>query len=179
MIGLEQGRVVLAPYDASWPELYEAQRARIVAAIGEMAAGIEHVGSTAVAGMPSKPILDVAVRLRRVEDVKGAVEALTDCGYGYRGEYGLPGRHFFVRGNPPTVHLHVAEPGTPHWERWLAFRDRLRSDRELASAYAGLKRELASRFAGDRDAYTKAKTPFIEAALRGKGYLNSGASPAH
>jgi GrpB-like predicted nucleotidyltransferase (UPF0157 family) len=42
----------------------------------------------------------------------------------------------------------------------------LRSDAILAGEYAELKRGLAAAHAADREAYTEAKGPFIEAALR-------------
>jgi GrpB-like predicted nucleotidyltransferase (UPF0157 family) len=43
----------------------------------------------------------------------------------------------------------------------LAFRDRPRADSSVAAEYAALKRELAARFAGDRESYTEAKSDFI------------------
>jgi GrpB-like predicted nucleotidyltransferase (UPF0157 family) len=43
----------------------------------------------------------------------------------------------------------------------LAFRDRLRADGAAAAEYESLKRELAARYAGDREAYTEAKAAFI------------------
>lgn len=48
-------------------------------------------------------------------------------------------------------------------DRRLRFRDRLRADPELAREYAALKRNLAARFADDREAYTEAKRQFIRA----------------
>lgn len=48
----------------------------------------------------------------------------------------------------------------------LAFRDYLRDRRDVAGEYAALKRDLASRFAHDREAYTDAKTEFILATVR-------------
>jgi GrpB-like predicted nucleotidyltransferase (UPF0157 family) len=55
--------------------------------------------------------------------------------------------------------------GGPFWLRHLAFRDRLRADPELAKAYFELKLRLASEHAGNRSAYTEAKSPFIESVL--------------
>ena len=63
-------------------------------------------------------------------------------------------------------HLHLVEAGSTRWHRYLRFRDRLRDDAHLASQYARLKTDLAIQFADDRDGYTRAKTDFIENALR-------------
>lgn len=49
--------------------------------------------------------------------------------------------------------------------RHLTFRDHLRSHPEDAMAYAALKRKLADQFRSDRDAYTQAKTKFVEDIL--------------
>ncbi|HEY7697213.1 MAG TPA: GrpB family protein, partial [Vicinamibacteria bacterium] len=53
--------IVIAPYDPRWPVFFEALREVIQRAMGELAARIEHVGSTAVPGLPAKPILDIDV----------------------------------------------------------------------------------------------------------------------
>ena len=62
-----------------------------------------------------------------------------------------------------THHLHLVPFSSPLWLERLAFRDRLRSDRDLASEYSELKRALAAKFKLDREAYTDAKTPFVAA----------------
>jgi GrpB-like predicted nucleotidyltransferase (UPF0157 family) len=90
------------------------------------------------------------------------------AGYTYRGEAGIPGRHYFRRGEPRSHHLHLVEQGSALWRDHLAFRDRLRAEPALAAAYGALKRRLASRHADDRAAYTEAKAPFIAAVLRGE-----------
>jgi GrpB-like predicted nucleotidyltransferase (UPF0157 family) len=84
-----------------------------------------------------------------------------------RGEAGIPGRHYFRRGDPRTHHLHLVEHGGALWRDHLAFRDRLCADAALAAEYGALKQRLALRHAGNRAAYTEAKAPFITAVLRG------------
>ncbi len=49
--------------------------------------------------------------------------------------------------------------------RHLVFREALRADPGLVKEYAALKQELARRFRNDREAYTLAKSDFIEAVL--------------
>lgn len=60
-----------------------------------------------------------------------------------------------------THHLHLVPVGSKRFEDELAFRDRLRNDPAVAEKYTALKRELATRFATDREAYTEAKAAFI------------------
>src|SRR4029453_17044025 len=47
--------------DPSWPQRFEVERDRIVRALGPVARRIEHVGSTSVSGLASKPVVDITV----------------------------------------------------------------------------------------------------------------------
>ena len=66
-LGLPRDTAVVEPYDPEWPVLFEEERCRIVAAVGHIVAGVHHVGSTSIPGMPAKPILDIAVLLHEFE----------------------------------------------------------------------------------------------------------------
>jgi GrpB-like predicted nucleotidyltransferase (UPF0157 family) len=78
-----------------------------------------------------------------------------------------PWRRFFVKiaDDHRRAHLHLMTAETPRWEQQLAFRDTLRGAPSLIRAYAELKRELATRHAIDREAYTAAKADFIHMVL--------------
>lgn len=166
-LGLTEDSVRVADYHPAWPCLFEQEKADLAAALNGQPVSIEHIGSTAVPGLAAKPILDIAIA---VDDLEAAaprvIAALEALGYTYRGEYGLAGRLYFVRGTPQrTHHLHVVTTGSPHWEQWLRFRDRLRTDPEAAGRYRTLKQALAEQFVENRPAYTQGKTDFIEAVL--------------
>ena len=159
--------VIIEDYDARWPERFEILRSRIGAALGSLAAAIEHVGSTAVPGLAAKPIVDIDVLLGSKSDLPGVVERLTMIGYAHQGDLGIPGREAFraPAGQFPH-HLYVCPPNSRAYLQHLAFRDYLRTHPENARAYGLLKRSLASRYGNDRDGYTQAKTEFIEAILQ-------------
>lgn len=163
--------VIIEDYDPSWPERFEILRSRIGAALGSLAAAIEHVGSTAVPGLAAKPIIDVDVLLRSEADLPRAIERLAAIGYAHQGDLGVPGREAFRA--PPSEfrhHLYVCPPDSKACRQHLTFRDYLRTHSEAARAYGLLKRSLASRHGSDRDGYTQAKTEFIEAImLRAEG----------
>jgi GrpB protein len=55
------GSIVVSDYDPNWPTLFEQERTRIKNALGSFALAIEHMGSTAVPGLPSKPIIDLLI----------------------------------------------------------------------------------------------------------------------
>jgi GrpB-like predicted nucleotidyltransferase (UPF0157 family) len=58
------------------------------------------------------------------------------------------------------------EADGPLWKDYLSFRDYLRAHAEAAGEFAALKRRLAARFAGDREAYMHAKSARVLEILR-------------
>ncbi len=165
-LGLPAGIVVLHPYTDDWPDLFSAEEARLRAAIGPFVLDIQHVGSTSIPGMPAKPIIDIAIAVRNFEEAAVNIPALADLGYRYRGENGIPRRHFFIRGEPRTHHIHMVEPDSADWRQLLLFRDRLRADTTLAQDYAALKQKLAGEFSEDRIKYLQGKAAWIGKVLR-------------
>jgi GrpB-like predicted nucleotidyltransferase (UPF0157 family) len=155
-------RVELVDHDPRWAALFEQERARLAAVFDGRAVGIEHVGSTSVPGLSAKPIVDILVGLREVSVTDAEIAAMERLEYEYLGEFGLPGRLYFRKGEPRTHHVHVVEHGGEHWERHLTFRDALRADPEERRRYDELKRRLAAE-GHPREVYTELKTPFIRA----------------
>lgn len=159
--------ITVVDYDPHWPALFETLRAEVAGALGDLALAIEHVGSTAVPGLASKPIIDIGVLLRSAADLDLAIERLAAVGYKHRGDLGVPGREAFaVPTGAPRHHLYVCPPDSTEYLRHVAFRDYLRSHGEAAKAYGELKRSLAMRFRDDREAYNVAKREFVESVLR-------------
>lgn len=166
MIGLERGTVKLAPYTTEWKRLFEQEKALLQAAVGDYVLDIQHVGSTSIPGMVAKSIIDIGIAVRSFEEATVCVKPIKQLGYEYRGEHGIPRRHFFVKGDPRTHHVHVNEIDSRDWENQVLFRDYLIRHPEIAQGYAELKMELAQRFPTDRQAYLDGKSPFIERVLR-------------
>jgi GrpB-like predicted nucleotidyltransferase (UPF0157 family) len=157
--------VVITDYDPSWPSLFASLANSVAAALGPVLVRVEHVGSTAVPGLPAKPIIDLDVVVQPA-DVAEAVRRLSGLGYVHRGDLGVTGREAFATpAGTPDHHLYVCPVGSPALAQHLRFRDALRADAALAAEYGLLKRHLAARFGSDRDGYCEAKTGFIRAAL--------------
>ncbi len=159
--------VDIVAFQDDWFDKYEQERLCLQAVVKDVAQGIEHIGSTSVRGLAAKPIIDIAVRLATVQQVPELLEALARLDYVYEGEYGLPGRHFFTKGEPRAFHLHLVDDTTNHWRRWIAFRDLLRRNPALCQAYQQLKCDLARKYRFDRALYSDSKSDFINAAVQG------------
>lgn len=158
--------VKLVDHDPAWPARFEAERARLVRVLALWLAGgdgpIEHVGSTAVPGMPAKPIIDIMAGARSLDAARGCIPSVEAAGYEHW-PYRPDVMHWFCRPSDVfrTHHLHVVPVGSRTWRERLAFRDALRDEPETARAYLELKRDLSARFRDDREAYTEAKSAFI------------------
>jgi len=162
--------VQIVDYNPLWPEQYEREKARVLEAIPEWVVAMEHVGSTAVPGLSAKPIIDIMIGMARLSDAEATFEPLRQLGYDYRPEFEIliPERRFFRKGpaEARTHHVHMVERDSAFWHDHLLFRDYLRSHPNVAKDYEALKRNLAARLGKERQAYTDAKTPFIQGILR-------------
>ena len=171
-------RLELIPYDPAWQARFEAEAARLRAAIGAHARGIEHIGSTSVVGMLAKPVIDVAVAVDSVAAADACVAPLGALGYEYRGMHGDdPARRYYVldREGRRAVQIHLWILPTPSWARHLGFRDLLRARPDVAEAYAREKRRVADAVAWDKTAYADAKGPLVQRVLREHGLLDAPA----
>jgi GrpB-like predicted nucleotidyltransferase (UPF0157 family) len=164
-LGLASGTLGFARDHAAWAQESAAEKRRLRAALGDRILAVEHVGSTAVPGVPAKPILDIQTGVLRFEDAVVCVPLMAALGYEYRGEYGIPRRHYFVKGDPRTHHVHMLEIHGEKWASMLAFRDKLRNRPELARIYAEAKARLAQTFPNDRAAYQEQKGDVIAQIL--------------
>jgi GrpB-like predicted nucleotidyltransferase (UPF0157 family) len=166
--------IIIEEYDALWPVQFDTIRSRIASALGTFAAAIEHIGSTAVPGLPAKPIIDLDILLHSTADLPAVISKLKALGYEHQGTLGIPGREAFrAPAHDVPHHLYVCLPGCQEYLRHIAFRDYLRTHPKDADAYASLKHNLSGRFSIDRDAYTQAKTEFIEKILRRANATNA------
>ena len=152
-------------YNPEWPRLYVAEKARILGAIGPWVSRIEHVGSTAVPGLAAKPIIDMCLVLADSSDEAGYVPALEAAGYTLWIREPDWFEHRLFKGPDTDVNLHVYPEGCQEIERYLLFRDRLRSNAADRELYERAKRELARRRWKYVQNYADAKSEVVEAII--------------
>ncbi|MBN2370824.1 MAG: GrpB family protein [Vicinamibacteria bacterium] len=165
-------QVALVPYDPSWPESFRLEKERLLSCLpSDLVRRIEHFGSTAVPGLSAKPIVDMLVEVADLSETRARIVPVLEArGYEYfwRPTFGddvPPFYAWFIKRDGAgrrTHHIHMVEASfTEHWDR-LLFRDHLIAHPDVARRYQELKIELASRHAGDRLAYARAKAAFID-----------------
>jgi len=163
-------RIELSEPDPRWPTMFDAEAKQIRVALGaDIIPRIEHVGSTAIPGIVAKPVIDILVLLPSDVKWERLISPLESLNYQYWKENPRHDRMFYVKGMPPrgkvrTHHVHVRKPEDAN--EMLLFRDHLIQHREVAKRYEALKRKFAEYHATDREAYTKAKTWFVNEVLR-------------
>ena len=159
--------IVLADPDPDWPRAFDIAQAEIAAILPEPPLLIAHIGSTAVPGLPAKPVIDIIALVADMEPAKAAMPGLEALGYQFRPAVSSAERMFLRRYGANGVrshHLHI-HTSADEVQRHVLFRDLLRADPHLRDAYLALKRDLARRHGGDRQAYAMGKDSFIDAAV--------------
>ena len=158
---------MVVPYSTDWPRLFEAEAEALRDALGNRVVAVEHVGSTAVPGLAAKPVLDLMIAVPSMESARALLSVVERLGYEHRPNGDAADRVFFAKGPATrrTHHLSLTTPGSGFWRAHVSFRDLLREDAGLASAYVALKRMLAEAHPGDRGSYTAGKEAFVMAAL--------------
>jgi len=160
--------IVVVPYDPIWPEKFKEAAAELASIFGSELISIHHIGSTSIPGLSAKPIIDIMPVVRDIERIDALNSVFEQHGYKARGEYGIPGRRYFVKGSDArrTHHVHSYVPDNPEVKRHLDFRDYLIAHPDEARRYANLKQDLARQFPHNIEGYMAGKDAFIKAIIQ-------------
>ena len=168
--------IAIQPYNPAWPKLAEAELKAIKIIAEKLPySSMEHIGSTAVPELSSKPIIDIFIVVPSIEDAERWVSPLEALGYLYWKENPDKSHLRFFKGMPPfgegrTHHVHIVADNNDTIEHRLLFRDILRRDKKIRLEYEALKVKLLQSNAEDRELYTENKTAFIKSVLNAHGY---------
>ncbi|WP_334638559.1 GrpB family protein [Sporofaciens sp. JLR.KK001] len=169
MIGLKRGSVKLISHQEEWNKNAEKVILKLKQLLGDAAVDIQHVGSTAIASIYAKPIIDIVIGVRDLNDVVSYVELLKQHDFVFRGE-DVEGQLLFVMGDfekdTRTHHIHVVKWNGEEWNNYINFRDYLNCCPDKAMLYDACKKKLASQFPDDRRSYTAGKQELIECLLK-------------
>ena len=165
-MGLKVGTVKLEKYNPEWKKMFEKEKNILKDKFGNIALNIEHIGSTSVEGLSSKPIIDIAVGINKLEDFNKIKEKFLLEPYSVK-EDSDPGE-ILIRKGPEdnrTHFIHVMEKDSDRYLNSIKFRDYLRNHKEALKEYEELKTILAEKYADERKSYTKSKNEFIQSIL--------------
>ena len=117
MIGLSRGTVDVVPYALDWGPAFQDETLLLRQTLGPDALALEHIGSTAIEGMPAKPIIDLMVAVDDLSTSKQLILLLADVGYDYRPNDCVADRHFFAASNlsPKTARISSDTSSASSW----------------------------------------------------------------
>ncbi len=157
--------IELREYDPGWPRLFDREATRIRSILGDRVRRLEHVGSTSVPGLAAKPIIDIVLVIPDSSDESTYLPDLEAAGYVLRIREPAWFEHRVFKGPDTNVNLHVYTEGCAEIERYLLFRDRLRTHDDERDLYERTKRELAARDWQFVQQYADAKTEVVEGII--------------
>jgi GrpB-like predicted nucleotidyltransferase (UPF0157 family) len=155
--------VTLVPYDSKWPEIYDQERFRIALAFGVFPSSglLQHIGSTAVPGMISKPVIDLMLGVREWPPPNKLLRGVCGLGYENMGEAGVPERVYLRCRSGQHFNAHVVARGGVHWTNNIALRELLRSDPAAREKYSAAKIAAITKSGGRLVAYSEAKQEIL------------------
>ncbi|NIF23966.1 GrpB family protein [Candidatus Pantoea multigeneris] len=159
--------IIVVPYDDKWPEMFEAESLLIRTLLGGVVKRVHHIGSTSVPGLSAKPVIDILLEVSDVNELDTYNSAMVRGGYVACGENGITGRRYFTKGGDQrSHHVHAFAVGDMQVSRYLAFRDYLKKNIDIAGQYAEVKHLAAFLSKNNAHHYSELKVGFIEHHLR-------------
>jgi GrpB-like predicted nucleotidyltransferase (UPF0157 family) len=133
-------QMIRVPHSEDWKFLYRNESEIIKKVFGSNLLDIQHIGSTSIPDLISKPIIDVAVQIQTHDDADKYIKPLEEIGYVYKIDKSSSERHFFQKGDPVQFHLSISylDQGW-YWNRQILFRDYLRDHSEARREYEQVK----------------------------------------
>jgi GrpB-like predicted nucleotidyltransferase (UPF0157 family) len=177
-----QKKIILKPYQNSWASDYEVLIYELsqILELSELDQ-FEHMGSTAVPGLLSKPTIDILLGVDRIQNFSTKnKQALQTNGFDYVPilEKENPYRFYFQRIDEDAhhqAHLHIVTKNGHFWHQHVLFRNYLLKNSDAVKAYASVK-ENALLQAKTSDDYTAFKTAFVFNSLR-DAFWDRGINP--
>jgi len=168
VLGQHKANITVVPYQSGWIGLFEREADLLRGALGEKALSIEHIGSTSIPGLDSKPIIDIMVAVESLRQATKLIPAVEALGYEHRPHDIIPDRIFFVKEPSPefrTHHLNLTPLESKFWKNQIVFRDYVRANDQIAAEYVDLKKNIAEIYAQTHQLDRDAKTEFVSRML--------------
>lgn len=173
----DTSHMTVSEYDPKWAEMYEEESRKIKELLGGKILSTEHIGSTSIPGLASKPIIDMAVTVPSWKDAHRLIEPLSTLGYpsdSAQIDESTAGERWLLRkGNPTQFHLSIAYGDRGSFlERQILFRDYLRTHDADRDMYGALKKDLIEKDPTGKGDYIGGKTDFVMRILKKAGFQN-------
>ena len=168
-LGLKKGYLELDDYREDYAEIYEREKERLIAIYKGKIKQIDHVGSTSIIGIKSKPIIDILIQTDDLDDFKKFTESSIEGEtYTVKKEPTMGGDYLIRKEEDGKVKafIHVYKTGDMNGITSIMFRDYLNSHEDEKRRYEELKMELYKKYKDDRNKYTWGKDEYIKGVIK-------------
>ena len=167
--GLKKGVLEIMDYSEDYAEIYEKEKQELLKIFGDKIKIIDHVGSTSIKGIKSKPIIDILVQTDDLEDFKQFTESNVEGEtYTVKKEPTMGGDYLIRKEEDGKVKafIHVYKTGDMNGITSIMFRDYINSHEDEKKRYEDLKIELYNKYKDDRKKYTYGKDEYIKGVIK-------------
>ena len=170
-MGLVGGTVKLEDYNPEWVTMFQEEKNNLKKKLSSIALSFEHIGSTSVVGLKAKPIIDIAVGVKKLTDFEGVRKLFEHYPYSYKIDYENDEVLIRKHNRDIVTHfIHFMEIDSERYKNTILFRNYLNSHKDVLDDYQKLKEELALKYPNERKKYTSSKNDFIQNVLRKAKY---------
>ena len=164
-VGLKKGYLELLDYRDDYPTIYEKEKEELLKIYKDKIKHIDHVGSTSIKGIKSKPIIDINIETDDLDDFKKYTESVVENDiYTVKKEPTIGGDYLIRKEEDGKVKafIHVYQVGDINGIKSILFRDYMNSHQEEAKRYEDLKIDLYNKCNGNREEYIRGKDKYIK-----------------
>ena len=168
-VGLKRGILEIMDYREDYAKIYEEEKENLLKIYKDKISSIEHVGSTSIKNIKSKPIVDILVQTDDLEDFIKFTESNVEGDiYTVKKEPTLGGDYLIRKEEDGKVKafIHVYKTGDMNGITSIMFRDYMNSHEDEAKRYEALKVELATKYKDNRKEYTYGKDSYIKEIIK-------------
>ena len=164
-MGLINGKVYLENNFILWKKMFEEEKNNLIRIFDNDFFKIEHVGSTAVDKLSSKPIVDIAIGVNNLNDINKYMDILKQI---YTIKINEESNEILlIKENEEETFflIHILNINSERYKNMILFRDILINNPDIKNEYEKLKILLKEKYSNDRKMYTKSKNEFIQKTI--------------
>ena len=107
-------KINIVKYNPNWTNIFHQTKLQLEKDLPDV--DIEHIGSTSVVGLMSKPIIDILIGIPNQINLDDCIDIISSLGFTYISKYenDIPNRRFFIFeiNNKRTHHIHLVKKNT-------------------------------------------------------------------
>lgn len=168
-IGLKRGYLEIMDYREDYKEIYEEEKENLLKIYNNLIKIIDHVGSTSIKSIKSKPIIDILIQTDNLEEfIKYTESNVEGETYTVKKEPTIGGDYLIRKEEDGKVKafIHVYKTGDMNGITSIMFRDYINSHEDEKQRYEQLKIELYNKYKDNRKEYTYGKDKYIKDVIK-------------